>query len=175
MERPFPDVADAELSVLEVLWEQGPATIRQITDALYPGGTVSHYATVQKLLERLEAKSCVARDRSGWAHLFRAAIGRDDLILSRLQATADKLCGGSLAPLLTNLVRAKRLSARERRELRIQRGYPGFGQKTGVCRRRIHQPEIVRARNMKSEIDHLAADVVKDGDWICRRLGEEIW
>jgi predicted transcriptional regulator len=73
---------------------------------------------VQKLLDRLEAKGCVERDRSGWAHVFRAAIDRDELIGRRLQAVAEKLCGGSLTPLLTNLVRSKRLTARERRELR---------------------------------------------------------
>lgn len=121
-ENEVPDVADAELSVLEVLWEHGPATIRQITDQLYPKGTVSHYATVQKLLERLEAKQCVARDRDAWAHVFRTTIARDDLIMSRLQATADKLCGGSLIPLLTNLVRAKRLSPSERRDLNVLLG-----------------------------------------------------
>jgi BlaI family penicillinase repressor len=113
-----PDVADAELAVLEVLWDQGPATIRQITDRLYPAGTVAHYATVQKLLERLEGKGCVERDRSRWAHLFRAAVAREQIVARRLQTAADKLCGGSLIPLLTNLVRARRLSARERQELR---------------------------------------------------------
>jgi predicted transcriptional regulator len=117
MERAVPDVADAELAVLEVLWDQGPATIRRIADQLYPSGNVSHYATVQKLLERLEAKRCAARDRTGWAHVFRATIDRSDLIKSRLQATADKLCGGSLVPLLTNLVRGRKLSPSERREL----------------------------------------------------------
>jgi predicted transcriptional regulator len=117
MEHEVPDVADAELSVLEVLWEKGPATIRQIADELYPSGTVAHYATVQKLLERLEGKGAVARDRGGWAHQFEAKLRRDDLIVRRLQATADKLCGGSMIPLLTTLVRAKRLSARERRDL----------------------------------------------------------
>jgi predicted transcriptional regulator len=117
MEREITDVADAELSVLEVLWDAGPATIRQIAATLYPDGTVAHYATVQKLLERLEAKGCVRRDRGGWAHVFSAVLGRDDLILGKLQATADKLCGGSLVPLMTNLVRARRLSLKERREL----------------------------------------------------------
>lgn len=112
------DVADAELAVLEVLWERGPATIRQLTETLYSPGSVAHYATVQKLLERLEAKGCVSRDRSAWAHVFDARIQRDDLILKRLQATADRLCGGSLTPLLTNLVRAQKLSPEEKRELR---------------------------------------------------------
>jgi predicted transcriptional regulator len=114
----MPEIADAELAVLEVLWESGAATIRQIADRLYPDGTVAHYATVQKLLERLESKGCVARDRSGFAHVFSAAVAREEVIAQRLQATADKLTGGALLPLLTNLVRAGRLGPRERRELR---------------------------------------------------------
>jgi predicted transcriptional regulator len=112
------DIPDAELAVLSALWDGGPATIRQLADVLYPKGTDAHYATVQKLLERLEAKGCVARDRTGWAHVFRAVLGRDELIGRRLKNMAEKLCGGSLTPLLTNLVRSRRLTARERRELR---------------------------------------------------------
>jgi predicted transcriptional regulator len=85
---------------------------------LYPDGTGVHYATVQKLLERLEAKACVRRDRSAWAHVFHAAIGRDEFIGRRLEAVAERLCGGSITPLLTNLVRSKKLTAKERREIR---------------------------------------------------------
>jgi predicted transcriptional regulator len=73
---------------------------------------------VQKLLERLEGKGYVRRDRTPPAHTFAAAVGRDELIGRRLQEVAEKLCGGSLTPLLTHLVRARPLSARERQELR---------------------------------------------------------
>ena len=59
------DITDKELDVLHVLWEHGPLPIRRITDVLYPDSRSSYYATVQKLLERLEAKGYVARDRSG--------------------------------------------------------------------------------------------------------------
>lgn len=111
------DITDAELGVLEVLWAVGPATIRRITDTLHPAGTTAQYATVQKLLDRLEEKKCIRRDRSGWAHTFSAAIDRDELIGRKLRAVADKLCGGSLTPLLTHLVRARALSAQERREV----------------------------------------------------------
>ena len=52
------------------------------------------------------------------AHTFAAAVGREELIGRRLREVAEKLCGGSLTPLLTHLVRARRLSARERQELR---------------------------------------------------------
>jgi predicted transcriptional regulator len=119
MARPRTDISDTQLSVLQVLWDQGPQTIRRITDVLYPQGNASHYATVQKLLERLEEKKYVRRDRSGSAHTFAATLERDVLIGRRLQAMAEKLCGGSLTPLLTHLVRAKRLTDRERRDLRL--------------------------------------------------------
>jgi BlaI family penicillinase repressor len=112
------DVTDTELAILQLLWDGGPATIRHLTDALYPGGGTAQYATVQKLLDRLEAKSYVRRDRAGAAHTFTAAVDRDALIGRRLQDVAEKLCGGSLTPLLTHLVRTKRLSERERQELR---------------------------------------------------------
>jgi predicted transcriptional regulator len=118
MARTPQDITDAELAVLEVLWDQGPAIIRRIADILYPSWTASHYATVQKLLERLEAKGCVARDRGNPIHVFAATINRDDLIGRRLRALAEKLCGGSLSPLLSHLVRTTRLTPRQRQELR---------------------------------------------------------
>src|SRR2546421_606061 len=76
MARTPQDVTDTELSILHALWGEGPATIRRLTDGLYPGGGTSHYATVQKLLERLEAKGLVRRDRAGPAHTFAAAVRR---------------------------------------------------------------------------------------------------
>ena len=111
-------VTDAELAVLEILWKCGHATIRQIAGELYPGGTPSDYATVQKLLERLESKSCVTRDRSSFAHRFEAKIDRGDLIGERLRDLAEKLCEGSVTPLLIQLVEGKRLSASDRKMLR---------------------------------------------------------
>jgi BlaI family transcriptional regulator, penicillinase repressor len=112
------DVTDTELTVLQCLWDRGPSTIRQLTDALYPSGTDVHYATVQKLLERLEGKGHVARDRSSHAHRFTALIDLTALVSHRLRAVAEQLTGGLMAPLLTHLVRAEALSAKERQELR---------------------------------------------------------
>jgi predicted transcriptional regulator len=118
MARTNHDVTEAELAVLNSLWDGGPATIRRLAESVYQDAGLSAYATVQKLLERLAAKGFVARDRGGSVHVFRAAIGRDELIRRRLRAVADSLCGGSLTPLLTNLVRGESLSDAERDELR---------------------------------------------------------
>src|SRR6516165_8714256 len=94
------DVTDTELAVLQVLWDRGPATRRQITDVLYPGGGPAHYTTVQKLLERLEGKGYVNCDRRREVLTFTAAVDRGQLISRKLLEMADKLCGGSLTPLL---------------------------------------------------------------------------
>jgi BlaI family penicillinase repressor len=117
MARTPQDVTDAELAILQVLWDQGPATRRQIADALYPGGAPAHFTTVQKLLERLEAKGHVVRSPGGEAIAFQATLDREQLISRRLLEMADKLCGGSLTPLLMNLVRSRPLTAGELQEL----------------------------------------------------------
>lgn len=116
-ERPL-NVTDTELAVLKTLWENGPSTIRQLTDLIYPSGGTSHYATVQKLLERLQNKACVRRRLQGRLHVYSAAVDRPELIANRLRETADKLCEGSLTPLLTHLVSARELSEEELAALR---------------------------------------------------------
>jgi predicted transcriptional regulator len=112
------DVSAKELEVLQALWERGTLTRRQITDVLYPGGGPAHYTTVQKLLERLEEKGCVRSRLQGNVRLFTATVQREQLIRHRLRDVADKLCGGSLTPLLMNLVREGGLSDAELKELR---------------------------------------------------------
>jgi BlaI family penicillinase repressor len=118
MARTPQDVTDAELDVLQVLWKHGPLAIRRITELLYGDCKTSQYATVQKLLDRLESKGCVGRDRTANIHVFSPRIGRDDLVGRRLQAVAEELCEGSWTPLLTNLVQMKKLSEKDRQMLR---------------------------------------------------------
>ncbi len=112
------DVTAAELAILEKLWEHGTASVKDLSQWLYAASTPSDIATVQKLLTRLEAKDCVARDRETWPHLFRALIAREDLISQRLQATADELSDGTLTSLFTHLVQSKKFTAKQRQRLR---------------------------------------------------------
>ena len=110
-------VTDTELQILDVLWSSGPLRIRDITRAMYPGGRPSEYATVQSLLERLESKGYIHRDRSSFAHIFSACVERTAFIGSQLQEMADRVCEGSLTPILLSLVEKVHLGERERRDL----------------------------------------------------------
>ncbi len=112
------DVADAELAVLKVLWKERSATVRHIAETLYETASKSQHSTVQKLLDRLKAKGFVARDKTIWPHVFRPAVQESELIDRRLQQTADKFCGGSMQPLLTHLLRGRKLSKEDRSSLR---------------------------------------------------------
>lgn len=118
MARTAQDVTDAELSVLQMLWDHGTSSVRELTERLYKEVSLSLTATVQKLLERLEGKKYVKRDRKTWPHQFSAIVRRDELIAHQLQTTADKLCEGELNTLLTCLVKTKGLSAEDRESLR---------------------------------------------------------
>jgi predicted transcriptional regulator len=112
------DITEAELALMQRLWDAGHASIRQLTDGLYPAGGPAQYATVQKQLERLEAKGFVRRDRSLHVHVFEPAVDRDELIGRRIRTMAEKLCGGSLVPILSHLARSKSLTDKERKALR---------------------------------------------------------
>jgi predicted transcriptional regulator len=133
MRRSSQHVTDTELAMLQVLWKDGSATRRQIADSLYPDGDAIHYATVQNLLKRLEAKGYVRHQRREGVLIFTAAVSREELISRRLQDVADKLCEGSLTPLMMNLVRNQPLTPREIQELQALieqlRRAPGRGGK----------------------------------------------
>jgi predicted transcriptional regulator len=120
------DVTDAELRVLQALWQHAaPATLRQLTETLYPdrragpsSARKSETASVLKLLERLEAKGYVRRDRRPAVQRFEAAVDRDGLTGRWLDVVAQTLYDGALAPLLTNLIGSQRLTAQDRASLR---------------------------------------------------------
>ncbi len=126
------EITDTELSLLNELWQRPSASVQELTDALYGNNLPALLATVRKLLDRMEAKGCVSRDRTRWPHHYSAAVKREDLAGNRLQAAADEFYDGDLAPLLTHLVRSQRLTAKDREDLRkvldeLDRKGPGKG------------------------------------------------
>ncbi len=116
-DQPLP-LANAELAVMQLLWDHEQLTARETREQLYPDETPSNHGTVQKLLQRLEQKGYVARDRSQFVHLFRAEISRRQYASQQLESLAHKLTDGSLVPFITHLMEARKISAKERREIR---------------------------------------------------------
>lgn len=111
-------VTDAELAVLKVLWHRGPQTAKELTEAIYPGGAESEFASIHSFLQRLERKGLVARDRRSVVHVFSAAASQADVANSELEKLADRLSDGSIAPLIMHLVEGKRLTKKEAAEIK---------------------------------------------------------
>ena len=61
---------EGELAILGVLWEKGPATVREVHASL---GRETAYTTVLKLLQIMTAKGLVKRDESARTHIYRPA------------------------------------------------------------------------------------------------------
>ena len=112
-----PPASETELDVLKVLWEHGPATVRQVNTRLRRQGRRYAYTTVLTLLQRLEAKGHVRSDKSGLAHVFQAVLSREALMRRRLNDLAHDLCDGTRVPLVLALVE-ERLTPEEIAALR---------------------------------------------------------
>lgn len=110
--------SDAELAILKLLWENEPLTAREIREVLYPKGTPSDNGTVQKLLQRLEKKKLISRDGSSFVHVFRAKVTQSEMAGQQLETLAEKLTAGSLVPFIMHAVDNKKLTAKERKEIR---------------------------------------------------------
>ena len=115
---PTSPLANAELSLMEMLWDHGSLTARQIQDRLYGESDRSQHGTVQRLLQRLEDKDLVKREKTGAANAFSACISREEYAGSQLESLVERLTGGSIAPLLAHLMDQRRLGRAELRRLR---------------------------------------------------------
>jgi len=113
-----PTIANAELAVMELLWEEDRLTARQIRERLYPGTKSAQHGTVQRLLQRLEDKGYVRKDTALPVHIFSATISREEYGSSQLESLAQRLTHGSLAPLMTHLIETNRLPPDEIERLR---------------------------------------------------------
>lgn len=118
MTRENQNVSDKEFEILQALWESGPLTMRQLAERLYPERSTPPVSNVQKLLERLDKKGLVSRDRTGDRQTFSALVAREELLDEQLQEMAERFCGGSITPLFSRLIQSTNLSSEEREELR---------------------------------------------------------
>jgi predicted transcriptional regulator len=113
-----PPISETELDVLKVLWEHGAGTVREVNTRLRRLGRRWAYTTVLTLLQRLEAKGYVGSDKTGLAHVFRAAVSRDQLLRQRLRDLSQQLCAGTATPLVLALVEGHRFTAAEIEQFR---------------------------------------------------------
>ena len=85
---------DAELNILQVLWERGACTVREVHETLY-GNDGAGYTTALKLMQIMHSKGLVDRDDSQRAHIYRSAISRQRTQKRFLADMVQRLFNGS--------------------------------------------------------------------------------
>lgn len=90
----------AELSLLNILWQLGPATVRQIHDKVSETQTTG-YSTVLKILQIMHEKSLVERDETNRAHIYSASHSEVQTQSSLLKDLVIRAFGGSTSKLIS--------------------------------------------------------------------------
>lgn len=90
---------EAELTLLNILWKLGPATVRQVHDTVSETQKTG-YTTVLKILQIMHEKALVIRDESNRAHVYAAANSQTFTQSSLLKDLVSKAFGGSTSKLV---------------------------------------------------------------------------
>jgi BlaI family transcriptional regulator, penicillinase repressor len=110
-----PKLGKLELQILEALWAQGKASIREIQEA-FPEPRPA-YTTIQTTVYRLEGKGAVRRVRKiSNAHIFEPVVARD-VTRHRLLDEILSFFGGRAQPMMAQLAEAGKLTLDDVREL----------------------------------------------------------
>ena len=113
MPAPETDLGVAELEVLRTLWDEGPATVREVMNVLHRRGRKVAYTTVLTFLSRLEQKRFVKSDKSDQAYVYRPLVSRQKVTASRLRSVIEQLYDGAAAPMVLQLMREENFSRDE--------------------------------------------------------------
>ena len=114
-----PNLTEAELRLMDVIWEKGQATVGEVAEALPPNLGLA-YNTVLTTLRILEEKGYLRHTKSkeGRAFVYQAVVGRDEASRSAVRYLVSRFFRNSPELLVLNLLEDEELSAKELRRIR---------------------------------------------------------
>jgi predicted transcriptional regulator len=114
-----PNLTEAELRLMDVIWEKGQATVGEVAEAL-PQNLGLAYNTVLTTLRILEEKGYLrhTKAKEGRAFVYQAVVGRDEASRSAVRYLVSRFFRNSPELLVLNLLEDEELSAKELRRIR---------------------------------------------------------
>jgi predicted transcriptional regulator len=112
-----PTLTEAELRLMNVLWDRGPSTVKDVLDAL-PADPPLAYTTVLTTLRILEEKGYLDHEKDGRAFLYKPRVPREQARQSALRHVLSRFFENSAEQLVSNLLRSEKLSSAEMKRLR---------------------------------------------------------
>src|SRR5262245_51818796 len=113
----LPRPTESEFDILSILWDHGPATVRQVHDYLSQTKP-SQYTTTLKLMQIMAEKGLLGRDETDRSHVYHPRIQREQVQQQMAAHLMDRVFGGSARGLLQGALGVKRASKKELAELR---------------------------------------------------------
>jgi predicted transcriptional regulator len=107
---------ESELEILQILWERGSATVREVHEELSKNKTAG-YTTTLKLLQIMFEKEIVTRDDSAKTHIYQAALSRKKTQKQFLDKMIDGLFAGSSTQLVLQALGNQKASKSELDEI----------------------------------------------------------
>ncbi len=90
---------ESELEILNVLWEKGPSTVREVHDVLALTKD-SGYTTTLKLMQIMHDKNLLSRDAAGKSHIYAALVSQEDTKGQIVKRLIDNVFNGSASKLV---------------------------------------------------------------------------
>ena len=114
-----PRPTDAELEILNVLWQRGASTVRDVHQAITRTRPAMGYTTVLKLMQIMAEKNLVRRDESQRAHVYEAQLAREQTQQQLLGELIERAFEGSATKLVMQALSARQTSAEELSSIRV--------------------------------------------------------
>ena len=110
--RKSPNLTEAELRLMNVLWKKKSATVAEVAQAL-PGDPPLAYNTVLTTMRILETKGYVRHAKEGRAFVYQPVVGRDQASTKAIRHLVSRFFAGSTGQLVMKLIEDDELDARE--------------------------------------------------------------
>jgi predicted transcriptional regulator len=110
-------LTEAELRLMDVLWEQGPSSVQAVLDAL-PKRSQLAYNSVLTTIRILEKKGYVRHIKDGRAHIYRPLVEREEASRSEIRHLAHRFFKNSHEMLVLNILEERGVDAEELNRLR---------------------------------------------------------
>lgn len=115
METPKP--TDAELEILQVLWERGPCSVREVNDVLSAKRDIG-YTTTLKFLQIMHEKGLLEREKDGKGHIYAAVVDREVTQRALLDRFLESAFSGSAMQLVLQTLGGHKASPAEIDQIR---------------------------------------------------------
>jgi predicted transcriptional regulator len=110
-------LTEAELRLMDVLWQKGSATVQQVLDALTQKPPLA-YNSVLTTIRVLETKGYVEHVKDGRAHIYKPMVEREQATRSEIRHLVNRFFGNSHELLVLNILEDQGLEAKELKRLR---------------------------------------------------------